>query len=523
MAENLTIPRAIERIGSGDIRIPAFQRNFVWEPDQVAFLLDSIYKGFPIGTIILWKTDQRLKTEKNLGYFELPEPRKDYPVNYILDGQQRLTSLFSVFQTTLTPTSKEWVEIYFDLRTNESVQESAFLALDDAEVDETRHFPVSSFFDSVKYRAATGKLPADDQVAIDKVQLKFLTYNIPDIVFETEDLNNVAIVFERINRAGTELNVFELLSAWSWSESFDLVEKFNDLQSEIMEHGYEDLTDDRDLQLRVTAGIIRGDTSPKTILDLTGDEIRDNFEKIKRGIIGGIDFLKRELGIKHFKMLPFPGIIVPLSAYFATDRKDGVNFTSLQSKKIKTWFWRSLFSRRFSAGVNERQAYDIREMLRLRENQYHDFSFPPVEIKFDFIQSNFSQGNANTKTLIAMLNTLQPKSLISGATIDLDKVLKPGSKHEYHHIFPKKYLERSGFSAKEANCLANFCFLTRSDNNKISDMSPKDYIKMVDGTEKHKYLASLLIPKEIEEHDFSTFLESRNLMLTTLANNLMQK
>ena len=83
MSDPITIRRLIDRITSGDIRIPAFQRDFVWEPEQVAFLLDSIYKGFPIGTVILWKTDTRLKTEKRLGLFELPEPQKDYPVNYV--------------------------------------------------------------------------------------------------------------------------------------------------------------------------------------------------------------------------------------------------------------------------------------------------------------------------------------------------------------------------------------------------------------------------------------------------------
>jgi uncharacterized protein with ParB-like and HNH nuclease domain len=82
------IRQIIERISSGDIRIPAFQRGYVWEPEQAAFLLDSIYKGFPIGIIVLWQTDERLKSEKNLGSFALPEPKKDYPVNYVLDGQQ---------------------------------------------------------------------------------------------------------------------------------------------------------------------------------------------------------------------------------------------------------------------------------------------------------------------------------------------------------------------------------------------------------------------------------------------------
>lgn len=97
MAPQLTIRGLIDRIVSGDIRIPAFQRNFVWEPDQIAFLLDSIHKKFPIGILIFWRTDKRLNCEKDLGRFSLPEPRKDYPVNYVLDGQQRITSLFSVF------------------------------------------------------------------------------------------------------------------------------------------------------------------------------------------------------------------------------------------------------------------------------------------------------------------------------------------------------------------------------------------------------------------------------------------
>ncbi|NOX92493.1 MAG: DUF262 domain-containing protein [Gammaproteobacteria bacterium] len=83
MSEPITIKKLIDRISNGDIRIPAFQRNYVWEPDQVSFLLDSIYKEFPIGTVILWKTDNRLNTEKRLGYFELPEPQKSYPVSQL--------------------------------------------------------------------------------------------------------------------------------------------------------------------------------------------------------------------------------------------------------------------------------------------------------------------------------------------------------------------------------------------------------------------------------------------------------
>ncbi|MFT6073029.1 MAG: hypothetical protein ACJARD_001607 [Alphaproteobacteria bacterium] len=78
MSEFNTVPirKIIERITAGDIRIPAFQRGFVWEQEQIAFLLDSIYKDFPIGTVVFWKTESRLSTEKKLGGFALPEPQK---------------------------------------------------------------------------------------------------------------------------------------------------------------------------------------------------------------------------------------------------------------------------------------------------------------------------------------------------------------------------------------------------------------------------------------------------------------
>ena len=161
MSESLTIRKLVGRINSGDIRIPAFQRDFVWEADQVAFLLDSIYKGFPIGTIILWRTDNRLSTEKDLGRFTLPEPEKDYPVNYVLDGQQRITSLFSVFQTELIPNEGQWIDIYFDMLAAENIQESLFIPLEETEVDQSRHFPANVLFDTVKYRRATENLDDD--------------------------------------------------------------------------------------------------------------------------------------------------------------------------------------------------------------------------------------------------------------------------------------------------------------------------------------------------------------------------
>lgn len=510
----------MERVLSGDIRIPAFQREFVWEPDQVAFLIDSIYKGFPIGTIVFWQTDERLSTEKRLGEFNLPEPKRDYPVNYVLDGQQRLTSLFSAFQNTLKPTGNNWTNVYFDIENANSLQGSSFLALSEDEVNPDRHFPINTFFETVAYRAATKDLDDEKAKLVDEAQQRFKEYRIQNQTFETADTNEVAIVFERINRAGTELDVFELLAAWSWSDDFDLIEKFGVLQDRIADHEFEDLVNDRDLQLRICAAIITGETSPKKILDLQGDDIRGRFAEIEAGIVGAIDFLRRELNVSHYKMLPFPGILVPLSTFFATDKKDGVKYSNQQKNKLIEWFWRSVITRRFSAGVTERQAADIQDMLALRKNENHKFRFPRFEVKIDFQKDRFSTGTANSKALILMLVSRNPQSFLSGANIDVSKVLKGGSRHEFHHIFPKAYLEKKEFTRQEINSLANICFLTRHDNNEIKAQPPSKYFKSIASNSRIDVLSKALCLYSDRNLTYPEFLEERADRLTDLAYEL---
>jgi uncharacterized protein with ParB-like and HNH nuclease domain len=97
----LSIRQVIEKVVSGQLRIPKFQRGYVWDAERVAYLMDSIYKGYPFGSMILWRTKSQLRSERDLGPFALPERDPDYPIDYVLDGQQRLTSVFGVFQTDL--------------------------------------------------------------------------------------------------------------------------------------------------------------------------------------------------------------------------------------------------------------------------------------------------------------------------------------------------------------------------------------------------------------------------------------
>ena len=256
-------------------------------------------------------------------------------------------------------------------------------------------------------------------------------------------------------------------------------------------------------------------------MDLKGDEIRNRFPEIRAGIIGAIDFLKRELLVRHFNLLPFPSILVPLSCFFATDKGDGQNYTDGQKQELVKWFWRTVFSRRYSSDVNERQAHDIRELLNLKGDPTYLIKMPALDIKVDFNRGNFLSSSANSKALIVMLAQSLPHSFVSGAQIDLDKVLKQGSKHEFHHIYPQKFLADKGYERKQINVLSNICFLTRSDNNKIRANAPSVYIKDMPNDRKDQYLAEAICPLDFHNDDYEKFITERTEMLMACARKLM--
>lgn len=523
MAESLTIRKIIDRIISGEIRIPAFQREWVWTPQQVSFLLDSIYKNFPIGTVFLWKTSTRLSSEKELGNYVIPEPRKEHPVYYVLDGQQRLTSLFSVFQTELTPSGNyEWLNVYYDFDASEDIQESKFVALASDEIIQGKHFPMSVIFDARKFFEEINKLPQGKQDIILKVQQMFQEYSLPSQEFETDSKESIAIVFERINRAGTPLNTYQLLTAWSWSADFDLQDEFNELTEELRPYGFGNLALDKDLQLKCCSGIIRGETSPSVIMSLTGEEVRVNFDKIRNGIKGAIEFLKDQLKVHSLEWLPYPSMIVSLSAYFATDRAAGMPFNDDQRKQIRKWFWKSNFSRRYSAAIQDRHKQDILLMKQLAADSRISIAEFNCEIERQYFEeSAFNVSSVNTKTFVIMLANHNPKSFISGGDVRLGEVLKIVNRNEFHHIFPKKYLERLDTEKKKINCLANFCFLNNADNQKIKDKDPNVYKALLPVGSITQILESAICTSNSLDLSYDDFLSARIDKLIEYGNELI--
>ncbi|MBN3851570.1 DUF262 domain-containing protein [Paraburkholderia sp. Ac-20342] len=522
----ITIRQLLQRISDGEVRVPAFQRDFVWEPDRVQFLMDSIYKGYPIGTVLFWRTKEQLLHDRDVGPFTLPDPKAQYPIDYVLDGQQRLTSIFSTFQTELkkNPESKvKWVDIYFDLQAKPDAQDSQFVALEDAEVQDY-HVPLRHLFDVSEWAAYTRKISDSDTLKVlDRLQALFKEAQIPVETVETEEHSKIAIIFERINRGGVPLDTYQLLSAWTWSGEFDLRKRFEELAVELDEVGYFDLHDDPDLLLKCCAAVVRNDASAHAIVDLKGAEVRDAFATFRTGLLGAIEFLRRDIGAVSLKVLPYKSMIIPLVRCFATDKAAGFHPNAAQRKALCKWFWHSCLSRRYSNSVDNAIAQDIAAVQQLLAGNTSEFDKRSIVVQPTFFTTNqFALTSVNTKVFILLLAQARPKSFLSAADVDLDDVLLTCNRTEFHHIFPKNYLALNGFTNKaEQFVLANFAFLSQKDNRSIQDKAPSDYAKMIPPGSKDAILAASLIPRAGLEAQYKDFIEDRARLLADAANKLV--
>lgn len=521
--EGLSIRKIIDKISSGEIRIPSFQRGFVWESDSIAFFMDSLYKGYPVGAVLLWRTREKLVNERTLGRFTLPEPIKDYPIDYVLDGQQRLTSIFSVFQTELSPsTDINWQDIYYIMEDEKKPQDVQFLPLSEENVDLKKHFPIKTLFDSVAYRKATENLNDKQKVEIDKLQETFKEISIPVQLMETDDKSIVAIVFERINRAGVPLDSFQLLTAWSWSSDFDLQEKIDELSAELAGYGFDGIAEDQDLLMKCFTGYILNSTSPSAMMDLSGERVRDSFEEIKNGLKSAIDFLQQQLNLYSLYFVPYPAMIVSLVKFFGAAKVGGQLYTDKQRTQLIKWFWRSCFSRRYSSGVNKAHQSDLIAMSKLRDDENYDINQFKCDISATFFTENqFNSNTVNTKTFIALLASHTPLSFISGANVDLSTTLKLSSSKEFHHIFPDKYLQRMGKNKKKIYQLSNFCFLNNADNQKIKDKAPNEYVKLMNKSSVPAILKSALCPANTFSTTYEDFIQQRTKLLLEYSQSLI--
>ncbi|WP_051334953.1 DUF262 domain-containing protein [Bradyrhizobium sp. Ai1a-2] len=511
--DTLTIRGLVERVLSGTIRIPKFQRGFVWEPEKVAFLMDSIYRGYPIGSVLFWRSSEKLTGERNLGPFQLPEPSKKWPIDYVLDGQQRITSLFGVFQTLLQPIEEsDAFQVYFDLSADEGALEDQFVAVSGQGGEGIPNlFPLRLLFDPAAFAIATRDRDANTLNRLVELQRRFQEAQLKNEIIEFDDREQIAMIFERVNRAGIPLDTFQLLTAWTWSDEFDLNERVQQLGSEVSPYGFSKIGDQQDLLMKCTAAVIEGDASTKSIVSLHGPTVRSKFEVIQRGLLGAIEFLRHELKVHSLEIMPYPAMLVPLCRFFATEAVSGFHPSAKQRRALVRWFWRNCLARRYSGGVNQNHAADIAWMDELKSDENATVNFEARLDPFHFLNT-FNIGTVNTKIFILLLASRYPRSLVSNAKVNLSDVLLRCNRNEFHHIFPKAHLLSQG--EQGANWIANFCFLSAADNQKIKDKSPSEYHKLIKPEHRDDVFKRAMLPEKWHQMTYRDFIGARLALLT---------
>jgi hypothetical protein len=523
VSESMQINTLIERVLSGQVRIPGFQRGYVWDPQRVALLMDTIFKGYPYGTVLMWRSSERLLTEKALGGFVLPEPTKGYPLDYVLDGQQRITSIFRTFQTSVSTPDEDpeiWLPIYYDFEAVADAQESQFVALAEADVDPTRHFPLRSFFDPVVFANSYSALVDDRKREIAGVQDKFKGTLIPVQTFETDDRTRVAIVFERVNRMGIELNIFQLLTAWTWSEEFDLQQKFTDLGDELDAFGFHGVGSDSELMMRCCAAILKNDPSPTSLIDINGADMRSEFERIRSALKLAIDFLRINLSVINIKFLPYSALLIPLAAYFAHDQNKSVSDADRQV--LLRWFWRTSFGHRYSGNPLRNVRTDVEEATKLRKGEASALGSTAVVVDDDYyLARKFNLSTVATRAFVLQLAQHNPRSFTSGSLIDLDTVLSEPNRSEFHHCYPRAYLTRGLEPVPDRiSDLVNYAFLTRAENREISDSAPSVYRTKMPA-DSAAIVESQILSDSMFDDDWSEFRAQRSALLVADAMELV--
>jgi hypothetical protein len=429
----------INDIENGQIKIPQFQREFVWELRKSCHLIDSIIKGYPIGTFILWRTNERLRSVRNLGNINLPETKDGEYVDYVLDGQQRLTSLYASFKGVNIARNgrlDNFANIHIDLNASEEEQ-IALIDIEDKDpssliklIDLVKgDFTLLANFDS-KYH----------------VKLKDYKQRIEGYSYSIVQINNAAIdvateVFTRLNVGGKALTLFEIMVAKTYDEkrNFDLSEKFDELIKKLSKVKYDTISNATVLQ--IMALVLTKECSRKEILKINKADFIDIWETVVDAILRTIDYLRSYYRIPVSELLPYNALVAPF-AYFFYFHKDKP--TGNKQKYLEDFFWRCALTGRYSSGTESKLGADVKKIDSILNDELPKYEWS-VNTTEEFIINNgwFSAGRSFIKAILCLFAYHQPKSFNDGSIVNINNewLIRANSKN-YHHFFPRAFLKK---------------------------------------------------------------------------------
>ena len=311
---------------AGRIRVPLFQRAFKWEREDVRKLIDSVWRGYPIGTLLLWS---KLGAAGLIRLGDLTFEVSEQTAWFVVDGQQRVVSLVS----TLLPRGArgDKFDLYFDLVKSEVVPSRR------SGVPAT-HLPLDRVVDSEDLLAwvddsRTALTPEQIRLAI-RVGKALREYEIPAYVVSVEDEMIVREIFERTNTTGKALNPSEVFNALHAPVDRQPAVSLKDVVDRLRARSLGDLEEDQ--ALRSLLAIEHKDFAGDLQRQLVGVDIEAAVERVERAMDRVLAFLVQDAGIPHLRLLPYQSPLTVLSAYF-----DKFSTPSTRARRLlMRWLWR---------------------------------------------------------------------------------------------------------------------------------------------------------------------------------------
>lgn len=503
-------------IQKGEIKIPQFQRKFVWKEPQALALLDSLSNNYPVGSVLLWRTHNKLAVERNIGDFKLPKTDDHSPTDYVLDGQQRITVIYSCLGA---PPEEAGFAAGYDLGAEEFVQ----LPVEGDSVV----FPMRWLFNTTKllnFRTGLQAHPssADYQQRLDGLVEAFTKYKLPVVTLKELTVEEVCPIFERVNSSGTKLSMYDLMVAATWTPRFDLNAVAEKVAASLEAKGFDSI--DATTILKCLSAVKFGGLKRDQLLGLREVEemqMQELVEMTSGSLLRAVDLLATEFKVQSWDFLPYEAVMVILCLICSRFK----SLNAVQLVRVRQWFWRSAFSERYRVGGEGFVTRDLETVAKFVGDGGNPSIFGEPPTAAQLAQATFRINNSRTRAFILALAAAHPRNLTNGAKIDTNEALSQFNKKQFHHINPRAHLKRAG-ATEESNSLVNICMLAASENNLISDSDPQEYIPelLKSHADGNEILASNLMPNaatfDYSKAKYAEFLVARSEVLAKFVATL---
>jgi len=492
-----SIGKAIDKVKDGEWRIPKFQRDYVWPKKKVIELLDSIYKDMPIGAFFLWNPPKEYRHH----FKEMPElnisGETTGDIILILDGQQRLTSLYAVAYGVKVK-NNDYSKICFNF--------------EQKKFNDKPRTPINPSIEDIK--ALNSKFVDENHHSdLMECHTKIFSYLIPTVSVINRSLEVACDVFQRINQGGKKLSIFDLFNALTWKPDFELRAEIENLRKDTsFPESFKDI--DNEIFSETISLILKGSSTRSSQLDVEPDKVKEIWPEAKKSVIKSVGFLRDNLGVKTYEMLPYREIL-PMVAYL--HYKTNYTLSSKQTLKLKEWFWKIPLSNRYSFSPFTKMTEDrIKIFDPLSKDKDVEINYI-ISVNEEILKGiKMSRNTALRNLVLCLLASNRPKDFDNNTFVTFEKdFISQFNKQNLHHIFPKAFLKKHDLESK-SNLLLNFCYISERLNKQISDKDPKKYFtefKEINSEELKESLSSHLIPNESESgiwvNDYQEFINTR--------------